>query len=223
MSYVFINKVKYLQVFSHRNGGRADGTENNDVITGFMGHDLIYAGGGHDRITTNQGNDTVFAGSGNDIIMTGLGDDLVYGDLGADVLVAGSGNDTLFGGDGDDTISGDLGNDYISGGAGNDQLSDGWDSKGIDTFNFNFVVSNGVVTSGDGHDKILHFFATDRIEFKGMTQELFNEQVVVTQTFVDNDRVLDTVFTLESDPSWSLTVLGIAGVQVDPSTSVFFA
>lgn len=223
MSYVYINKVKYFQVFAPRNGGRADGTDQDDVITGFTGHDLIYAGAGNDRITTNQGNDTVFAGSGNDIILSGVGDDYIYGEAGNDQLIAGSGNDFLFGGAGADTLSGDLGNDYMSGGAGNDQLSDGWDPNGIDTFNFNFTVTDNVVRSGDGHDTILHFFTTDRIEFKGITQDQFNDQVIVQQKHSNNDTVLDTVFTLESDPSWSLTVLGLVGVQVDHAAAVFFA
>lgn len=223
MSYAYINKVKYFKVFAPRNGGRVDGTDQDDVITGFTGHDLIYAGAGNDRITTNQGNDTIYAGAGNDIILSGIGNDVIYGGEGNDQLIAGSGDDFLFGGDGDDTLSGDLGNDYMSGGAGNDLLSDGWDPKGVDTFNFNFTNNNGIVNSGDGHDTILHFFATDRLEFKGMTQEQFNDQVIVQRKFANNDTVLDTVFTLESDPSWSLTVLGLAGVQVDHAAAVFFA
>lgn len=224
MAYAYVNKVKYLKLFGSRDGGRVDGTDENSLIYGFRGDDLIYAGRGNDRITTNQGNDTIFAGAGNDIVISGVGNDYLDGGEGTDTLMAGSGNDTLFGGAGNDILNGGRGNDYISGGAGDDIMSDGWDRAGVDIFNFNFAADeNGVVTSGDGHDKIIHFFESDRIEFKGMTQEQFDQQVVVTQSFVNNDRVLDTVFTLQNDPSWSLTITGLSGVAVDHAASVFFA
>ena len=55
----------------------------------------------------------------------------------------------------------------------------------------------------------------------GITLADFQALFTITETDVDADTVLDTVITLGSDPSWSLTLMGVSGF--DPATEIVFA
>ena len=73
-------------------------TENDDVLTGTIGHDSGLDGLG--------GNDQISGGKGNDALNGGAGNDLLDGGPGADTLDGGAGSDTYLvrNGEGGDTI-----------------------------------------------------------------------------------------------------------------------
>jgi trimeric autotransporter adhesin len=75
------------------------GSEQADVVHGFVGRDDIHALGGNDDIRANDGDDLMEGGKGNDILDGGPGRDRY-------VLRAGDGNDTITGGE-------PLGNDVL--------------------------------------------------------------------------------------------------------------
>ncbi len=163
-------------------GGRIDGTADDNIITAAGGDDTVFAGAGHDTITGDAGNDRLFGEDGNDILSGGDGDDrllghdgddVLTGDDGNDALIGGAGMDVLNGGDGDDRLVGQDGDDVLLGGAGNDRLvggagqdrfeggtgddvlvDDGPDTD-IDTFVFDVGTGNDRILSYDQGSSIL--------------------------------------------------------------------
>ena len=90
-------------------------------------------------------------------------------------------------------------------------------------FSDSFTFGDTVVTTDAGMDTITDFDATegDTLHLAGVTQAEFDAFFTVAETDVDADTVLDTVVTLDSDPTWSLTLVGT--VDFDPATSVVYA
>jgi Ca2+-binding RTX toxin-like protein len=79
-------------------------------------------------------------------------------------------------------------------------------------------------TTGDGGmDVISDFDAAegDTLQMTGITLADFEATFTITETDVDADTVLDTVITLDTDASWSLTLAGVSGF--DPATAIVFA
>lgn len=109
-----------------------NGTDRDDLITGFGGFDDISAGGG---------DDVVFGGFGQDLIEGDAGDDILNGENWNDGLFGGAGDDDLYGGSSNDILVGGEGNDTLNGGSGNDDLID---SSGADT-----------LYGGDGDDTLV--------------------------------------------------------------------
>jgi Ca2+-binding RTX toxin-like protein len=131
-------------------GGRCDGTEQSDFITGTPQRDVIFALGGFDEVyglagqdelNGNNGGDGLFGGNnsdtynggnGNDFLsefedvegnVTNSGADVMNGGTSADFMEGNTGADILRGQDGDEeAIFGDSGNDKLYGGKGEDFL-----------------------------------------------------------------------------------------------------
>ncbi len=61
------------------NGGKCNGTQFDDTITGSSKKDGINAKAGNDEVYAKKGNDTVELGDGNDYIEGGKGDDTISG------------------------------------------------------------------------------------------------------------------------------------------------
>ena len=112
-------------------------------------------------------------GSGADVLMGSAENDRISGGGGGDTLYGYNGVDKLKGDGGNDLILGGQGNDHIWGGAGDDILyGDGihadthyrdgtqtWEPDG-DTFYY---------SPGDGNDKIMDFYRTDKIDLTAFT------------------------------------------------------
>ncbi len=109
------------------NGGKCNGSQFEDTITGSNKKDGINAKAGNDEVYAERGNDTVELGDGIDYAEGGKGDDKISGGDGDDVAITGGifggkGDDMVTGGDGNDDLYGDDGKDVLVGGGGNDQL-----------------------------------------------------------------------------------------------------
>lgn len=85
------------------------------------------------------------------------------------------------------------------------------------------TVGGDTVTSDSGMDVISDFDSAqgDTLHMTGITLADFQALFTITETDVDADTVLDTVITLGSDPSWSLTLMGVSGF--DPANEIVFA
>ena len=89
-------------------------------------------------------------------------------------------------------------------------------------FSDSFTFGEGF-TSDAGMDTITDFDATegDTVHLAGVTQADFDAYFTVAEMDVNADAELDTVVTLDTDPSWSLTLVGTSGF--DPATGIVFA
>jgi len=215
------------------------GGDGNDVITGKYGDDLIhgdagddnifagfesdtvYGGDGNDTLRGEGQNDTVYGGNNNDVITGGTGRDVLHGDSGtdtiygqggadtlyggteADFLYGGASNDDLSGGGGDDLLSGGDGNDTLNGGAGNDSL---FGNGGADVFVFDSTAFGQDEIRGwqDGLDLI------DVTTLGGMTFGDFT----ITQSGAD------TVISLDSDPTQTITLVNVTATTIDATDFV---
>lgn len=144
-----------------------DTGNNQDVVAGLGGNDVINSGNGDDDVNGGTGNDTIIGSrgddnlegfDGNDILVGGRGDDNLEGGDGNDLLEGGRGNDVMNGGDGDDLICGFNGDDALNGGRGNDRLEGG---RGSDTFIFEAMAGNDVITDFAGTEDILDLSSAD--------------------------------------------------------------
>ena len=167
------------------------GTDGNDILTGYAGDDTLSGGAGDDQLFGGAGSDTLFGGAGddllngeegddalyggdgNDTLAGGAGDDLVDGGAGRDALYGGTGNDHLVGGEGDDWLAGEAGDDVLEGGAGNDELRGG---EGADTLaggTGDDLLQGGlgndryVFARGDGKDRIVDSDGLSTIVLQG--------------------------------------------------------
>jgi Ca2+-binding RTX toxin-like protein len=68
-------------------GGRLQGFEQDDVLSGGQGRDEIHGAGGDDALDGGVGADALFGGAGDDILVGGQGGDVLSGGAGADVFV----------------------------------------------------------------------------------------------------------------------------------------
>ena len=154
-----------------------EGTENDDVVSGwFLNNLILYGYGGDDRLFGGRGYDLLYGGDGDDLLIGGDtggqlyggdGDDTLKGSFGEYELYGGEGNDNLNGGNGDDTLKGGTGNDilddswgddYLYGGAGDDTLSGGGDDDyiygGIGDDTLNGEWDDDTIDGGPGDDTI---------------------------------------------------------------------
>jgi hypothetical protein len=90
-------------------------------------------------------------------------------------------------------------------------------------FSDTFTFGDTTVATDAGTDTITDFNAAqgDTLHLAGVTQADFDAFFNVAETDVNADTVLDTVVTLDTDPTWSLTLVGTSGF--DPATGVVFA
>ena len=146
-----------------------EGTENDDVVSGWFLNNLeLYGYGGDDSLFGGRGNDLLYGGDGDDLLIGGDGggqlfggdgDDTLQGSFGDDTLDGGEGNDTLDGGTGDDTLDGGEGNDTLDGGSGDDTLYGG---AGKDTLNGGW--EDDYIYGGIGNDALQGSWGDDTIE-----------------------------------------------------------
>ena len=87
-----------------------------------------------------------------------------------------------------------------------------------------FTIGSGTsVTSTDGKDTITDFnTGEDKLNFSGVTAEQFAQYFAWSVVDANNDGVVDdTVFTLSTDDSWSLTLIGVT--DFDATQDISFA
>lgn len=175
-----------------------------------------------------------------DTKLVGTGaDDQLQGTAGADVLMGVAGNDVLLGLAGDDRLVGGVGDDELDGGRGSDALAGG---HGADLFVFSFgdIISSlppegtteAHIVLQLGHDVISDFeLGVDRLQVRAgenpvvLTPAELSQMLMLTQADVDGDGALDTVITIDyvsaasgihwTDPSSSITLLGVSGATVE--------
>lgn len=83
--------------------------------------------------------------------------------------------------------------------------------------------SDTQVTSTDGNDEIVDFaWGSDKLDFSGLGATVADAKAMFLDMFtldssqdVDNDGTNDSVLTLATDSSWSLTLLGINGYSLE--------
>lgn len=85
------------------------------------------------------------------------------------------------------------------------------------------TLGSDAVTSDSGMDVITDFDAAegDTLHMTGITLADFEAMFTITEADVNADTALDTVITLATNASWSLTLVGVTGF--DPATSIVFA
>jgi Ca2+-binding RTX toxin-like protein len=104
-------------------GGRCDGTNNNDTMYGSSKRDVMYGFRGADLMRGDGGADSVNGDGGRDRLSGGGRDDTVNGGDGDDVVAGNPGNDALNAGNGDDRVEAADGmRDVITCGNGNNDL-----------------------------------------------------------------------------------------------------
>ena len=91
------------------NGDEADdqitGTNNNNIIYGWIGNDYLRGMAGDDVILGGEGADTIIGDISNDVLNeTAHGKDVLIGGSGDDILMGYNGNDDIYGGEGDDWL-----------------------------------------------------------------------------------------------------------------------
>jgi hypothetical protein len=82
-------------------GGRCEGTNNDDTIGGTGEEDVIFAFDGEDLVLGFGDDDTIFGGEGDDDANNDAG---LFGQVGDDTIYGGPGSDDLYGGDGNDVL-----------------------------------------------------------------------------------------------------------------------
>lgn len=214
-----------------------DGGAGSDVLTGGLGADAFHAG-----FTAVTAETSTFSGWLADLELAPLADGATQSylakhyttwleslvaqyELGADI-------------DGDGMVSVDLnqndaeGTPMIEGMTEEDLAALFGDRQSLEVQTGNttherwlsdsFTFGEGFTTDA-GMDTITDFDATegDTLHLAGVTQADFDAFFAVAEMDVNADAVPDTVVTLETDPSWSLTLVGTSGF--DPETGVVFA
>ncbi len=208
------------------------GNAGDDIIYASNGNDTIYGGTGNDVINGGRGRDTIDGGDGVDtanyansdlyvivdlqagtMIGSGHGggdilinienvygslyNDILTGDSGANELTGYSGNDQLNGGNGSDVLFGNAGTDTLNGGQDDDVMYGG---AGADVFEFTDIAF--------GQDTIIGWQnGTDILDFTALGWS-FSDFILSS---VDDD----TVLTLISDNSQTITLSGIAMSTID--------
>ena len=141
-----------------------NGTNDRDVIHGWITDDIIHGMDGNDNIYGNDGNDTLNGNEGDDILGGGNGNDHLNGGAGDDYLRGEAGDDTLDGGEGNDKLYGEKGKDILDGGAGNDHLEGG--DYGSDIYLFRAGHGRDVIVERAGIDE-----ESDILRFEGAKAE----------------------------------------------------
>ena len=141
-------------------GGRCEGTKQDDVIEGANRRDRVFAGAGEDDVTAGRGADTLRGGPDDDSLRGGDGDDAYLSEDGDDVLFEGSNNS------GDDTLDGGPGRDRITGG-GDDELRGGPGDE--------VIGAAAAMFCGEGDDRLFGGSGSDRMQGDQGNDEYFGE------------------------------------------------
>ncbi len=98
-------------------GGRCEGTQVPDNITGTDQIDLIFARGGFDEVQALAGADELHGNNGDDFLIGGDTSDTYFGGDGSDFLgeEGSTGRDVMNGGADSDTIDANVGRDILRG------------------------------------------------------------------------------------------------------------
>ena len=153
----------------------------------------IYGSLGDDDLTGNGSDNRILGRTGNDTIHGGGGADYLHGNGGNDTLFGDAGEDTLLGGDGADTLNGGSDDDTLTGGTG------------ADSFSYDSLVF--------GQDTITDFQnGTDLLDFTALG--LDETDFTIAQAGAH------TVLTLISDPTQTVTLLGVTATTIDASDFV---
>jgi hypothetical protein len=165
--------------------------------------------------------------------------DLLQGTAADDRITGAAGDDVLLGLAGNDALSGGVGNDELDGGQGSDELAGG---QGADLFVFSFgdlitsLPSEGATEAHIilelGNDVVQDFqLGVDHLQVRAgsvpmvVTIAQLAQVLMLTQTDVDGDGTVDTVINVDyidattgvhwSDPTSSITLLGVSGATVE--------
>jgi Ca2+-binding RTX toxin-like protein len=225
------------------------GNSGNDVLNGQAGNDSLYAAFGSNTLNGQSGNDRLFGGNGDDRLYGHEDDDKLNGDEGADYLDGGDGKDALDGGAGDDFLDGGRGHDSLHGGEGNDIVKGRGGSDVVRGNAGNDTVNGGsgddFILGGTGNDRLVGEAGSDRFVFEAAfgTDTIIDYDVGVDlldlsalaleapegetdpsslvnlESTGDNDA--DTIVTINGDDSNSITLLGVAIADLDPSNFVY--
>ncbi len=161
------------------NGGRCDGTDDNDTIVASNSAEEVIGFGGDDDVEL----DAAFPSGSSDLGVGGLGRDCIDGGDGADLMIGGAGdddrpceftafvdpeagitggpgNDRLEGGPGNDSMNGISDDDVLVGGSGDDLLRDAspddkdrlFGGRGNDTLDARDADSDDLIDGGPGED-----------------------------------------------------------------------
>jgi Ca2+-binding RTX toxin-like protein len=167
------------------------------------------------------------------IVGTGA-DDQLQGTASDDLMMGAAGNDVLLGLAGNDRLVGGVGDDVLDGGRGSDTLSGG---HGADLFVFSFgdlitsLPPDGVTEAQIhlelGHDLVQDFeVGVDHLQVRAgsdpvvVTPSQLSQVLKLTQVDVDGDGTQDTVINVDyvdtngvhwTDPTSSITLLGVSG------------
>jgi Ca2+-binding RTX toxin-like protein len=154
------------------NGGRCEGTNRDDDISGTDQRDVIFALGGFDGVEAFGGNDEINGQNAGDHIHGGSGADTHNGGNGNDLLHETSsdetGRDVFNGGPDGDLIEGGLGGDILRGQAG--------DECPFADISFSFLVGdegNDELYGGTGNDCLEGQEGTDQ-HFGGDDNDFIN-------------------------------------------------
>lgn len=146
--------LKELQAFLNTNKIVFNGSDGDDVFTGFKKADKLFGGDGNDKLNGGKGNDKLFGDDGNDKLNGGQGNDKIEGGAGNDILKGGKGADTFIfrAGDGNDTIK-----DFEAGAKGKDVLAfdDELFSSYTEVLDAARETAQGVVIDFDGGSVLL--------------------------------------------------------------------
>ncbi|MCV6598653.1 MAG: iron-regulated protein frpC [Mangrovicoccus sp.] len=112
------------------------GSENSDLLIGFIGDDFIDGKGGDDLLLGLLGNDQIYGGDGADLLAGGWGNDMLVGNKGDDFVFGGAGYDLLVwnNGDGSDLMNGGTGYDKVQVNFNTDLVNDDLQNKDVAEF-----------------------------------------------------------------------------------------
>ncbi len=232
----------YIWVAFGANIENAEGSKNNDTITGNDLGNLLSGHGGADILSGENGNDTIFGGAGivdptdgNDQMAGGLGDDQLYGNAGNDTIYGGrgiadaqDGNDLIYAGKGADAVYGNAGNDTIFGGGSGVDPLDGADlifgGKGAD-----IIYGNGsddtIYGGGSGFDPeengdaIYGGAGNDVIYGNGGNDTIYGGEGNDTM----NGGAGDDLFYFDANSSGVDVITGFEGAGVSGGDRIFIA
>jgi Ca2+-binding RTX toxin-like protein len=141
------------------NDDRMVGTDRRDILYAFKGSDLLFGNGSSDDLYGFLGYDQLRGGDGSDKLGGGEDRDDLYGNSGPDVLNGGDHADHMIGGDGNDKVFGGGGGtaggyiENLDGGRGADLLSGG---TGFEYYHFDPGWRNDTISDSDANAVIFH-------------------------------------------------------------------
>ncbi|PTQ73712.1 calcium-binding protein [Pseudomonas sp. GV071] len=156
-----------------QNNFGVQGTEQADVLLGWMGDDFIHAGGGDDLLDGGSGMNHLFGDAGDDTLM-------VAGNAHDNLLVGGRGNDTITGSANGDTYVFSLGD-------GQDVIVESANLGGADELGFGFDISPyDIRVRREGTDLVFaHVNGLDRVTIKNCFTDTSSSAQVVASSLIE--------------------------------------